>query len=142
MSHVGADQQPPKGSDDEVVLRHAQRTNQVIVTQNHDMIVLCADEGESVVWLDPRDKDLSREAMVILCFSQITGWQELLDAADGPICVVARKTRCEAISMPDARKRALARGKRRRREMRRKTAHRADGPLFEAEADGDADQRP
>ena len=131
VSHVGDANQPDRGSDDETVLRHAQATNQVIVTHNHDMIVLCADESASVVWLDPRDKDLSRQAMVVLCFTQVPEWQRLLDEADGPICVVARKTRCEALALDVARKRALERGKRVRRTMRKRHARLPDGGLFE-----------
>nr|WP_268234467.1 DUF5615 family PIN-like protein [Egicoccus halophilus] len=137
VSHVGAEGQPVRGSDDETVLRQAQATNQVIVTQNHDMLVLCADESAPVVWLDPRDKDLRREAMVVLCFSQINAWQHLLDDADGPVCIVARKTSCEAIPLEVARRRALERGKRRRREMRRQRPA-ADGGLFQNDAGSSA----
>lgn len=138
VSHVGADDQAGRGSDDETVLRHGQETNQVIVSQNHDMLVLCADESASVIWLDPRDKDLRREAMVILCFTHISEWQRLLDEADGPVCVVARKTCCEAISLEAARRRALDRGKRLRRQMRMRHRERSGGGLFESPATREA----
>lgn len=46
-SHVGNvdDGAPPRGSTDRAVLEHARRTNQVIVTSNHDMMLLCASEA-------------------------------------------------------------------------------------------------
>ncbi len=103
------------------------------MTANHDMIVLCADEAAPVVWLDPRDKDLSRRAMVVLCFTQVTEWQRLLDQTDDPLCVVARKTLCEALPLEAARKRALDRGKRRRREMRKRQGQQHGGGLFDLE---------
>lgn len=42
MQHVAGENQPEKGSDDQTVLEHAKKINQTIVTDNHDLIVLCA----------------------------------------------------------------------------------------------------
>lgn len=103
------------------------------------MLVLCADESASVVWLDPRDKDLRREAMVVLCFTQVSEWQRLLDEANGPVCVVARKTSCAAISLEAARRRALERGKRLRREIQRRRRAVADGGLFDSVSSPEGD---
>ncbi len=51
-SYVGhpEDGSPARGSSDEDVLSHAKATGQVVVTSNHDMILLCAEQQESVVW--------------------------------------------------------------------------------------------
>ena len=47
VSHVGnhGDGAPPKGSTDREVLDHARSTNQIIVTSNHDMMLLCIEVG-------------------------------------------------------------------------------------------------
>lgn len=127
MSHIGGPHQPPKGTDDEDVLAHARRTSQVIVTTNHDMIVLCAEQEESVVWLDPRDRDLSRAGLVRLAFGQIHEWDAHLTAAVEPICVVAHKTISKVLSLDHASRLALERGKRRRRESARR--EKEAGPL-------------
>ena len=42
---------PARGAGDADVLDHARKTNQVVVTSNHDMILLCAEENESESWL-------------------------------------------------------------------------------------------
>jgi predicted nuclease of predicted toxin-antitoxin system len=120
VEHVGGDGQPAKGSEDSVVLEAAKRRNQVVVTTNHDMIVLCLEEGESVVWLDPRDKNLTLVSQTEMCFSQIAEWELQLGLANGPVCVVARKTRTEVMAPDRAKRIALERGKRRRRKARPK----------------------
>lgn len=75
-SHVGSDRDgtPAKGSTDPIVLGHAKSTGQVVVTSNHDMILLCVEQGESVVWIDPRGKQYRRSEMVVLCFRGIEDW--------------------------------------------------------------------
>lgn len=102
-SYVGNadDGAPPRGSSDSDVLEHARRTNQVIVTSNHDMVMLCAEEGHSVVWVDPWGRQFSRETWVLLAFTQLARWDELLSGQD-QICVRALRSRCEAISLEAA----------------------------------------
>ncbi|MDZ4827498.1 MAG: DUF5615 family PIN-like protein [Actinomycetota bacterium] len=75
VSYVGNDQQPPRGSTDEDVLDPARKPNQVVVTSNHDMIMLCAEVGESGIWLDPRGRQLRREEHVVLAFTNIVEWR-------------------------------------------------------------------
>lgn len=83
-SHVGSkpDKAPVRGSIDEVVLGHARSTGQIVVTSNHDMILLCAEQGESVVWIDPRGKQYRRSEMVVLCFKGSEDWERRLGNAD------------------------------------------------------------
>ena len=76
--HVNQEGQPPKGTEDEDLLLHARKTNQVIVTGNHDMVVLCAEEQESVVWLDPRDKDMTLAAQTLMCLNHVQEWDRLV----------------------------------------------------------------
>lgn len=123
---VGAvdDGAPPQGSPDAVVVEFAQRTNQVIVTQNHDMMTLCDEVGQRFVWLDPRGKALAREAQVLVVFQQIAQWEQIL-LEQPEMCVRARRTGCSAIDSGEAAR--LARN--RMREIRRRTqrTHRAKG---------------
>lgn len=63
VNWIGGSKQPPKSTDDEDILGWVRRTNQVVVTTNHDMVVLCAEAGETVIWLDPRDRDITLEAL-------------------------------------------------------------------------------
>ena len=129
VSYVGADQQPPRGSPDEEVLDHARRTNQVIVTSNHDMIMLCAEVGESVIWLDPRGRQLRREEHVVLAFTNIAEWQEMLTAGDTTVCVRALRTKNEVLTLARAselaerRVRALRARKRRHARATRPQAN-------------------
>ena len=55
-SHVGheGDDAPARGSTDREVIEHAQQTNQIIVTSNHDMMLICEEAGQRFVWLAPR----------------------------------------------------------------------------------------
>lgn len=59
-SYIGhpEDDQPGKNATDAEIVAHAIRTNQVIVTANHDMMQLCAEAGQRFVWLDPRGRQL------------------------------------------------------------------------------------
>ena len=99
-AHVGGVNEPPLGSTDEEVLAHARRTNQVIVTSNHDMIELCAEEAESLVWVDPYGRRLNYRKMVLRCFEGIEDWEIMLSA--GQVCVHSLATRTNAISLSKA----------------------------------------
>lgn len=133
MSYVGNDQQPARGSPDEDVLDHARKTNQVVVTSNHDMIMLCAEVGESVIWLDPRGRQLRREEHVVLAFTNIVEWQRLLHQAGAPVCVRAMRTKNEVLTLERAS--ALAerrvRALRARRRRRARPTHRQPDALFQ-----------
>lgn len=104
VTWVGSDQYdgvPPKGSSDAAVIEFAQRTNQVIVTSNHDMMLLCNEAGQRFVWIDPRRRRLTAEEQVLLCFSQMQRWQEILESDPGA-CVRALRTKAEAIESSEA----------------------------------------
>lgn len=122
-TYVGCveDGAPPRGSTDRVVVEFALRTNQIIVTKNHDMMTLCAELGQRFVWLDPRGKRLSREHQVVLVFQQVREWERLL-AADPATCVVARRTGCSPIASAEASRLAFNRMRVLERRKRKKTA--------------------
>jgi hypothetical protein len=103
----------------------------VIVTSNHDMMLLCAEAGQRFVWLDPRSRQLNAKEQVVLVFNQIDRWEQLLaDNPDG--CVHAMRTKVETISPSEAARLAH----RRMRELHRRRRSRRPappGPLFEQE---------
>lgn len=119
VQHVGGENQPEKGSDDQTVLEHAKKINQTIVTDNHDLIVLCCEAEKSVVWLDPMDKDMTLAAQTLMCFGQIADWGTSLQQSGEALCIHARKTKCTAIPLDRARRLAINRGVRRRRTYAR-----------------------
>lgn len=104
VSHVGhaGDKAPRRGATDDAVLDHARRTNQVVVTSNHDLILLCAQERVPVVWIDPRGRQFRRSEMVLICFREIAVWERLLAEGDGPMCVRALRTKSEALTLERA----------------------------------------
>lgn len=116
-SHVGAesDGAPARGSGDAVVIAYAQHTSQVIVTSNHDMMLLCDEAGQRFVWIDPRGRQLRREDQVLLCFQQIRQWEEILDSG---LCVRALRTKAVAITSSEAQRLATQRFKELRRRKR------------------------
>jgi hypothetical protein len=110
---------PPRGSPDSDVLDHARRTNQIVVTSNHDMVMLCAEEGHSVIWVDPWGRQFSREAWVLLVFTPLARWDQLFSVDDN-VCIRALRSRCEAVSLDETYEMAEWRFKRiRARRARR-----------------------
>lgn len=122
-SHVGKVEhgQPERGSSDAEVIAHALATNQVVVTSNHDMIMLCAERNARVIWVDPRGRQMQFTDYVLLFFGGIGEWQRMLQENPGPVCLRVRRTRVEVLSLDRARKLAQRRMKdiqRRRRAKR------------------------
>lgn len=132
-SHVGheGDGAPPRGSADADVLAHAKRTNQVVVTSNHDMILLCAQEAESVIWIDPRGRQFKRTELVPLVFTRVEAWQDLLSDADGPICVHVLRTKTEVLELDRAVHLVLQRMRRLRARKRSTSRPITRGPRLE-----------
>jgi predicted nuclease of predicted toxin-antitoxin system len=130
-THVGhvEDGCPARGSSDETIIEFAHKTNQVIVTSNHDMMLLCAEAGQQFVWLDPRGKHLGGVEQALLVLRQVREWEEIL-ASDSIICVRARRTRCESIDPSEAARLAAQRMKsiQKRKRLKKSTPM---GPLIE-----------
>ncbi len=119
-SHVGArDGAPPSNSSDEDIVAYSIKTNQIVVTSNHDMMMICAEQEQRFVWLDPNSKQLRRERQVIVVFTQISEWERILQASKS-ICVRALRTKCVAIEPDDAVRLAV----RRMRDLSRKRSPR------------------
>lgn len=129
-THVGNDLDgtPPRGSVDGTVIEFALRTNQVVVTSNHDMIILCNERGQQFVWLDPRGRQLDREEQVLLVFRQIRDWEQILEAG---LCVHALRTKAKEIPSEDA---ARLVSRRYRELTRRKRATKRRTPLPEGQS--------
>ena len=109
---------PSKGSSDLEVIEYASRANQVIVTSNHDMMMLCEEASQQFVWLDPRGKQLRKTEQALLVLSQIHWWAEIL-ASDPAVCVRALRTKCGSIEAAEAVR--LARQRMKAIERRRRT---------------------
>jgi predicted nuclease of predicted toxin-antitoxin system len=128
-----ADGAPPRGSSDEVVLDHAKRTGQVVVTSNHDMILLCAEQVEPVVWLDPRGRQFKRDEMVVLVFRTAAEWESLLVEATEAVCLRALRTKTEVLTLERASHLVQQRMRVIAARRRRKAKPKPLGPLLESE---------
>jgi predicted nuclease of predicted toxin-antitoxin system len=125
VAHIGGDGQPPKGTPDDEVLAHASERNQVIVTNNNDLIVLAAERQVSLIWLDPLGVPLTKLMLLWLCADQLVWWDALLRDARGPVCIVSRKSGARVIPLDVAARRATQRIKRHERTRRRRAQYRA-----------------
>jgi hypothetical protein len=125
-SYVGnvSDGQPNRGSSDELIVEHSLRTNQIIVTSNHDMMLICAEAGQRFVWLDPRGRQLTRAEQVLLVFSQIDEWQQILEEQSG-MSIRALRTRSVAIESAEAARLARRRMRDLHQRRQRRTSFRA-----------------
>lgn len=113
------------------MLEHARTTNQVVVTSNHDLILLCAEENESVIWIDPRGRQLKRTEFVPLVFGRVEEWHELLAAAGGPTCVHVMRTKTEVLELDRARHLVLQRMRRLQARKRAQARKQPPGPSLE-----------
>ena len=118
------DNTPERGSPDQIIIEHARRHNQVLVTSNHDMIVLLTEQKQSFIWLDPRGRQFTREEMVVRIFLAAHEWEEIFREASEPVCIHTMRTKNEVLTLDRAahlvkqRMRRLA--ARRRREPKPK----------------------
>ncbi len=104
VSYVGNEQDgaPPRGSSDETIIDHARATNQVVVTSNHDMVLLCLEQPQPVIWLYPHGNKITRDEMAVLVFQAAHVWEEMLQGATGPVCIRALRTKNESLSAESA----------------------------------------
>ena len=87
------------------MLSHASGANQIIVTSNLDMIPLCVERRQRVVWLDPRGRQLRREDLVLLVFGNINDWADRLGNATDPVCLRVMRTKTETLELDEAGRR-------------------------------------
>ena len=93
---------PTRGSSDQTIIEFAKDTNQVVVTSNHDMVLLYFEQQQPVIWLDPRGRKITRDEMVILVFRAAREWEDLLQSATGPVCIRALRTKNETLPIERA----------------------------------------
>lgn len=134
VSYVGheKDGAPSRGSSDGTILNYAQTTNQVVVTSNHDMILLCLEQAQSVIWLDPHGRKITRDEMVVLVFRAAREWEGMLQSATGPVCIRALRTKNESLSVERAVHLVQQRMKRIAAKKRGGPKPKPLGPLFES----------
>jgi predicted nuclease of predicted toxin-antitoxin system len=122
-SFVGREEhgQPKRRSSDGTILAHAMKTNQIVVTWNHDFILLCAEAGATVIWIDPRGRQILHDELAVMAIRGIGPWQRLLDEQDGPVCLRVLRTKAEVLSL----ERAATLVRRRMRGLRSKPGARS-----------------
>ena len=105
------------------MLSHAAGANQIIVTSNLDMILLCVERRQRVVWLDPRGRQLRRADLVLMVFRNIYDWTERLRNTTDPVCLRVMRTKTETLELDEASRRVRNRmsGLSRKRARARKT---------------------
>ena len=132
VSWVGHDKTgaPARGASDEEVLQFTTRTSRKIVTSNHDMILLCDEQQQSMIWIDPRGRQFKKEEMAVLAFQSITKWEELLQTKD-PVCVRALRTKSEVLPLAEATRFVQQRMRRlRQRKQQREVTSNPAATLF------------
>lgn len=92
-----------RGSPDSVVLAEAQRINRIVVTSNHDMILLCIEKEESVIWIDPYGRQIKRNEMAVLVVNAIPEWEKNLADVSGPVVIRTLRTKIELLDLKDAK---------------------------------------
>ena len=102
----------------------------VVVTSNHDMILLCAEENEPVIWIDPRGRQLTRTQLVPLVFNRVEDWQSRLAQESDPVCIHVLRTKTETLALERARHLVLQR-MRRLQARKRAQAKKAGGPALD-----------
>lgn len=102
-----------------------------MVTSNHDMILLCAEQNESVIWIDPRGRQFRRAELVPLVFTRVEEWRRLLSDADAPICVHVLRTKTDVLPLDRARHLVLQRMRRLQARKRARAPRRPVGPRLE-----------
>ena len=136
VSYVGDDKaspaSPPRGSSDQIVLEHAERVNQIVVTSNLDMILLCIERQQRVIWIDPRGSHLRREDLVILAFKNVSNWADCFQSADGPVCLRVMRTKTVAMGLNEADRRVRDRMSRITSSKTRSKSAKPLGPLLQA----------
>ena len=134
VSYVGhkKDKAPDRGSSDEEVISYARTTNQVVVTSNHDMILLCLEQKHPVIWLDPRGRKITRDEMVILVFRAAHVWEDMLQNATGLVCIRTLRTKNESLPIESASH--LARQRMKRIAVKKRQAQKPTplGPLLDS----------
>lgn len=103
-----------------MVLGFARQHRQTIVTSNLDFVELCCDEGESVVWVDPRGRQLRRIEQAKLFFDHMTTIEVIL--SNRPICAHVLRTKAESMTLERARHLVVQRQRVLRRRERAKQA--------------------
>ena len=95
------------------------------------MILLCAEENESVIWIDPRGRQLRRTEMVSLVFGQVEQWQALLNAEEEAVCVHVLRTKTEVLTLDRARHLVVQRMRRLQARKRAQARKPPSGPTLE-----------
>ena len=95
------------------------------------MVILCAEKNESVIWIDPRGRQLRRTEFVPLVFGRVEEWHELLASADRAICLHVLRTKTEVLPLDRAQHLVVQRMRRLRARKRTQARRQPPGPTLE-----------
>lgn len=125
VTAVGLPGAPPKGTTDTRLIEWSVQQHRLIVTDNHDLMMIAPGLGGRFIWLDPRGKKYSLLETVHVVFRQLEAWTKLAELHPD-LCIRAGRTSCEAIEAPEAARLAGQRyANRLRKRNRSKRAARA-----------------
>ncbi len=94
------------------------------------MVTLCAEQRQSVLWIDPYGRQFTRESLALLVFSGAPDWETRFREATDPICVRALRSRSETLTLEEAFALADRRMKRIAARPQSKPKRRPLGPLI------------
>lgn len=100
------------------------------MTSNHDVILLRAEENESVIWVDPRGRQFKRTEFV----PRVRASRGVAGAARccfRTVCVRALRTKTKVLTLDRARYLVVQRMRRLRARGRAQARKRPSGPTFE-----------
>jgi hypothetical protein len=83
------------------------------------MILLCNEQDQSMIWIDPRGRQLKRTDMVLLVFRSIAEWDEILGESK-PVCIQALRTKNKVLPLDEAARLVTQRMRRLTQRKRRK----------------------
>ena len=89
------------------------------MTQNHDMMQICADAGQRFVRVDPRGRQLTKARQLLTVLHQIDRWIDILRRDEGT-CVQAMRTSCRPIAPAEAARLATQRQRANERKIRKR----------------------
>ncbi len=134
VTYVGDDNasppSPKRGSTDFAVIEHAKRFNQIIVTYNLDMILLCVELNQPVIWIDPRGLQLRRKDVVLIVFKNLDDWALRVGDGTEPVCIHAMRSKSVTLQLDEAGRLARDRMSRIARKKARARPIRPHGDLF------------
>lgn len=108
VTFIGQKGQLPKGSLDPEVASFAKVEKRAVFTVNYDMVLAACDQQTRFIWFDKRGREPLMIELASICLSQWPQWEAAM-ADPGVHCLKVGRKSLEALSLPEARRRATRR---------------------------------